>query len=166
MPIVAFHNDRKTALALIVEPWGERHTIPYRSTAGIRYTLQEGAEDRSFCNVSRGQINFWCNSDGYEIDVVHPSACDNLLWDICVNGGWCGGIVNGEPTHVDDLLPKTGTVTAKDFARLAVKADGWPDAEPVPAKHFIWLEAKFIEHLGASEVPCETLRQITRSPFD
>ena len=166
MPIVAFHNRRKAPLVLVVEPSGEKHEIPHRSTAGIRYALQEGAEDRSYCDVSEGQIDFWCNADGYEIEVVHPSARDNLLWDICVIGGWCGGIVDGKPTHVEDLVPRTGTVTAQEFARLAVRADGWPDAVPVPDKHLRWLEAKFVEHLGAEAVPCEDLHRITARPFD
>jgi len=166
MPIVEFHNSRKAPLALVVNPSGERHEIPYRSTAGIRYASPEGAEDRSYCEMSDGQLDFWCSAAGYEIEIVHPSATDNLLWDICVEGGWCGSTVDGKPTHVVDLIAEAGTVTAQEFARLAIKADNWPDAEPMPDKHLRWLEAKFVEHLGEEAVPCEDLRRISARPFE
>lgn len=166
MPIAAFENRHEAPLILVVEPWGEKHEIPHLSTAGIRYVLKEGDEDRSYCGVYEGQIDFWCNADSYEIDIVHPSAFDRLLWDTCANGGWCGGLVDGKPTHVTDLLPETGTITAQEFARLAIRADGWPESEPVPDKHLRWLEAKFIEHLGAPIVNADDLRQILARPFD
>jgi hypothetical protein len=166
MPIVEFHNSRKALLVLVIEPSGEEHEIPYRSSAAIRYALHEGAEDRSFCDCAEGRVSFWCNAESYEVEVLHPSATDNLIWDICVNGGWCGGIVDGKPTRVTDLIPKKGEVTAREFARLAVRADGWPDAEPMPDKHLRWLETKFIEHFGAEVVPCEDLHRISPRPFD
>ena len=165
MPIIEFENRREAPLALVVEPCGERHQIPHLSRAGIRYVLPEGSTDRSACVVSDGQIDFWCNAESCEIEVVHPSAFEKLLWDICVNGGWCGGIVEGKPTRVEDLLPESGLVTARHFAELAVRADGWPSSSPLPESHLLWLEAKFVEHLGAKSVPAEDLRRDTAIPF-
>ena len=127
---MVFENSNEATLILTVEPWGHRHEVPHLAEAGIRYAVTEGSEDRSYSSVSGLEIDFWCNADSYEIDIVSPSAKDRLLWEICVLGGWCGGIVDGEPCHVLDLLPESGTVTAEEFATLAVRADGEPASEP------------------------------------
>lgn len=165
VPIVTFYNRRKDALVLVVQPFGQKHEVPHRSEAGIRYELQAGGEDRSYCDVSDCQVDFWCNADSYEFEIVHPSPQDNLLWDICINGGWCGGLVDGKPCHVLDLIPATGMVTAREFAELAVRADGWPPADALPEKYLQWLEGKFVEHLEAEAVSCEKLHRLTPSPF-
>ena len=165
MTIVTFENSRKEPLSLVVNPWGLTHEIPHRGEAGIRYTLKEGAEDRSYTSLSEDGIEFWCNADSYEIDIVQPSAFENLLWDICVGGGWCGGLVNGEPTTVEDLLPREGEVTAKEFARLTILADGWPSSQPMDEKHLHWIEGRFKEQLGAASAPADALRRTAARPF-
>jgi hypothetical protein len=165
MPVIEFHNRNETPLILVVEPCGERCEIPHLATAGVRYLPEDGAEDRSSCVVSDGQIEFWCNTDTCDIDVVHPSAFEKLSWDICVNGGWCGGIVDGKPTRVEDLLPESGLVTARHFAELAIRADGWPVSSPLPENHLLWLETKFVEHLGAQSALAEDFRQDPAIPF-
>jgi hypothetical protein len=38
-----------------------------------------------------------------------------LMHDVCVGRGWCGGIVNGQPSHVDHLIPEAGPVSAEQF---------------------------------------------------
>jgi len=38
-----------------------------------------------------------------------------LMYEVCVGRGWCGGIVNGQPSHVDDFIPESGPVTADQF---------------------------------------------------
>src|SRR4051812_23856595 len=146
MPIVEFENRDRTPLMLMIEPSGERHEVPHLARAGIRYSLQEGVEDRCYSAVSAQEISFWCDADSYEIEIVCPSAAGRLLWEICVGGGWCGGIVDGKPTSVDDLLPATGSVTAREFASLAVQASGWPANEPPKEHDLDWISAKFIEH--------------------
>jgi hypothetical protein len=166
MPIVDFENVDEAVLVLVIMPCGERHEIPHLARAGVRYALREGSEDRCYSGVSKHQIEFWCDADSYEIDIVLPSAYDKLLWDICLSGGWCGGLVDGKPTHVNDLLPASGTVTAQEFARLTVKADGWPASEPPKERHLRWLEAKFIEHLGSQTVDAKVLRQNLTLPFE
>ena len=166
MPIMVFENRNEATLILTVGPWEHRHEVPHLAEAGIRYAVTEGSEDRSYSSVSELGIEFWCNADSYEIDIVLPSPKDRLLWEICVLGGWCGGLVDGEPCHVQDLVPKTGIVTAEEFAQLTVKADGWPRSAPPKEHHLRWLEAKFVEHLGGPSADAEILHHFTRRPFD
>lgn len=164
MPIIEFHNRNEAALTLVVWPCGESREIPHLATAGVRYALEDGAKDSSSCDVSSELIEFWCNANVCDIDLVYPSAFEKLSWDICVNGGWCG-IVDGQPTRVEDLLPKSGVVTARQFAELAIRADGWPASDPLPKNHLLWLEAKFIKHLGVNSVPAEDFHRDPAKPF-
>jgi hypothetical protein len=166
MPIVQFENNNQADLTLTVQPWNEMHTVPHRAIAGIRYALSAGAEDRSFVDVTDRAIEFWCNADSYEIEITYPSNFENLLWEICVVGGWCGDIVDGNPTHVCDLIPQTGEVTSRQFAELVMRADGWPDDQPLNDKHAQWLEAKFVEHLASASVDAGLLRTIHARPFE
>ena len=165
MPIAQFENRNDTPLVLIVHPSGDKYEVPPFATAGVRYSLQHGAEDRCYTVVSDRTVEFWCNSDTYELDIVHPSAFDALLCDICENGGWCGGVNDGNPTTVDDLLPRAGEISARLFAELVLRADGWPEGEPLDDKHLSWLQAKFVEHLRAESVDAEALVRNVARPF-
>jgi hypothetical protein len=160
MPIVEFENLNDEDLVLTVSPWGDEHKIPHLARVGIRYTLKAGEEDRCYTSVSENRFDFWCNADTYEIEVVSPSPYDRLLWSLAV-GGWCGG-----PTHVCDLLPSTGMVGAKAFAKLVMLADGWLESEPLAQHHLDWIEEKFIEHLGPEAVSVDLLRPNLASAFD
>lgn len=167
MPIVAFQNYRAALLELVIEPMGERHEVPHLATAGIRYTLDEGTEDRSTSVVGDDRIEFWCDAKSVEVDIVLPSPFESLLWDICANLGFCGGLVNGEPTHVGDLVPKSGSLSAEAFADFAIFAEGaWPNADEARLRWGRTLEAKFVEHLGAPLVPVGLLKESHRRPFD
>jgi hypothetical protein len=88
MTIAVFGNRGRSPLTLTIEPWGAKHEIPHLGEIGIRYTLKEGAEDRCYWSCSEEGVEFWCNADSFEVDIVIPSARDTLLWDICLNGGW------------------------------------------------------------------------------
>lgn len=166
MTILAFENRHETLLIVAVEPGGGEHEVPHLATAGIRYAPAEGVVDRTTCVMSEGRVEVWCDADRPEIDIIHPSAFDRLSWEICAGGGWCGGIVEGEPTTVDDLLPAAGIVTARNFAELVIRADGWPKSEALPEQHLRWLEAKFVEHLGAQSVDAQELRRNVALPFE
>lgn len=166
MTIVQFENRLRDDLTLIVQPWNESHTVPHLAVAGLRYLLSDKIEDRSFSSVGEGEIEFWCDADSYEIEIVLPSAFDRLLWDICVVGGWCGGIVNGNPAHVTDFLPVTGEVSAFQFAQSAMRADGWSDGEPIDEKHLQWLKSRFVKHMGGETESSAGLTQNLRRPFE
>jgi hypothetical protein len=166
MPVVEFQNCDEAPLVLIVEPWGHRYEVPHLAIAGIRYAPKDGAEDRCHSVVEEGTVEFWCNAASYEYDIVHPSPFARLSWDICVNGGWCGGIVDGNPITVEDLLPRTSEVNARQFAELAMHADGWPEGEALDENHLSWLQSRFVEHMGAESVNAEDLRRNVARPFE
>lgn len=166
MPVAQFENRNEKPLLLTIQPWGEEHEVPHLAIAGIRYSLKNGDEDRCHAVIAEGTVEFWCNADTYECDIVHPSLFDRLSWDICVNGGWCGGIVDGNPTTVDNLLPRTGEVSSQQFAELTMRADGWPEGEQLEEKHLRWLQAKFVEHVGAESADAEDLLRSVARPFD
>lgn len=164
--VQAFDNRNEEPLTLVVEPWGDAHEVPHLATAGIRYVPKAAHADRSTCVISENRIELWCDADSYEVDIVYPAAFDRLLWEICVHGGWCGGLVDGVPTTVDDLLPESGTITAREFAILVCRADGYSPSEQLPEKHVAWLEARFARCLGASAMDIRHLRRNLRRPFD
>lgn len=166
MQIAVFENSTKVSLAFVVEPRGDAHEVPPHGSVGIRYRPKEGAPERSYSIVSEGRIEFWCDADGYEVEVVHPSAFDLLSWDICVDGGWCGGIVDGKPTQVTDLLPQEGLVSARAFAEYALLADGCSLADAKWEKHLVWIEQRFVERMGAQVVAAGELRMNLRRPFE
>lgn len=88
------------------------------------------------------------------------TAFDALMHEICVERGWCGGIVDGQPLHVTDLLPESGTVTAQQFAEWVFAADD-VDPKEDPAKwqkHLDGLRDAFVRHLGGDLVGVERLR--------
>lgn len=157
-----FENSDKAPLALLILPWGDTHHVPHLAAAGIRYSLSKGAEDRCHSVVSAGAIEFWCSADSYEIDIVPPLPSDTLAWEICAEGGWCGGAY----ASFRDLLPASGIVTASDFAKLVHDAEGGSSFDPLKENHVQWLTARFVKHLGALQVDAEALRQTARRPFD
>lgn len=167
MPIAVFENTTEKPLTFVVEPNLERYEVPHLARIGVRYSFEEGAVERTFADFGGGVIRFWCESETREIELVYPTPFDLLLFDVCVRLGFCGGLVNDKPTHVKRLLPTTGTVTAEEFANLAISAEC--DQRSSPEKELRWatkLADAFIEHLGAASVPAETLVQNLAQPFD
>jgi hypothetical protein len=64
-------------------------------------------------------------------------------------------------------LPESGTVTAEEFARLVIRAEG--DGDDPPASVQSWTEdlmASFVKHMGSSEVAAEALQRNSVQPFD
>ncbi|QNN65258.1 hypothetical protein H9L12_00995 [Sphingomonas rhizophila] len=164
MRISVFANGHSKPIKLTIYPTGAEWEIPHLGEAGVRCSCAE-TSDRSHVSVDEHGIVFWCEDPAVEVDVVSPTPLQMLLWDICVNGGWCGGLVDGKMTHVYDLWPDTGIVSAHDFALMVVKADGdekWEGA----ARHIPWLEDTFEKHLGASSISASNPQWTARRPFD
>ena len=77
-----------------------------------------------------------------------------LMHEVCVGMGWCGGVIDGEPSHVDDFIPNEGSVTADQFVDWLFRADGMDPLED-PAKwqkHKDGLRNAFIRHMGSDIV--------------
>lgn len=83
-----------------------------------------------------------------------------LMHEVCVGHGWCGSIVNDEPSHVDDFIPASGPVTASQFVDWLFEADGMdPDTDPGKwQKHKDALRDAFIRHMGADVVDASRLK--------
>lgn len=82
---------------------------------------------------------------------------DALQHAICVELGFCGSIVQNKPSHVDDFIPESGRVTAEQFARWVVQAEGMAPDDPSMAPHLKAITAAFIRHMGASVVDAAVL---------
>lgn len=83
-----------------------------------------------------------------------------LMEEVSVQYGWCGGIVNDKPSHVDDFIPASGQVSASQFVEWLFLADGVdPASEPQKwTKHKDRLRDAFIRHMGADTVDASALR--------
>lgn len=85
---------------------------------------------------------------------------ENLMQEVCVEKGWCGGVVDGKPTHVDDFIPESGRVTAEQFVDWLFRADGMDPFVELEKwqKHKDGLKDAFIRHMGADVVDASMLK--------
>ncbi|WP_145960928.1 hypothetical protein [Sphingosinithalassobacter portus] len=75
--------------------------------------------------------------------------------------------MNDQPTHVCDLLPASGMITAEAFATLVLRAEG--DGNDLSRDIERWsdgLKAAFIQHMGSEVAPATMLKQNFAQPFD
>lgn len=99
--------------------------------------------------------------DSNETASRKPGALHNALMDeVCVGRGWCGGIVDGQPSHVDDFIPESGPVTADQFVEWLFMADDMdPKEDPSKwQKHEQGLREAFIRHMGHDIVDASLLK--------
>jgi hypothetical protein len=87
-------------------------------------------------------------------------AYNALHHDVCVRHGWCGGVVDGRPSHVDDFIPEVGPVTAEQFVDWLFQAEGLDPSSDSEKwrKHKDALRDAFIQHLGADMVDASMLK--------
>jgi hypothetical protein len=83
-----------------------------------------------------------------------------LMHDVCVGRGWCGGVVDGQLSHVDFFIPHTGPVTADQFVDWLFQAENMdPAAEPEKwHKHKDGLRGAFVRHMGSDVVDASLLK--------
>lgn len=88
------------------------------------------------------------------------SGYNALMHDVCVGWGWCGGIANGEPSHVDHFIPECGPVTADQFVDWLFMADDIDPNEDALKwqKHKQGLRDAFIRHMGNDVVDASLLK--------
>ena len=90
-----------------------------------------------------------------------PNAFDGMMHEFCAGLGWCGCVKEGKPLHVQDFIPETGPVSADEFARWLLMADGLDPAELSASDLRRWipqLRAVFVKHMGADVVDAGKLR--------
>jgi hypothetical protein len=86
-----------------------------------------------------------------------PNAFDGMMHEFCVGLGWCGCVKDGKPSHVTDFIPETGPVSAGEFARWLIMADGL-DPDRLSAAEIGRLKAVFVKHMGADVIDASNLR--------
>jgi len=88
----------------------------------------------------------------------------SLMHDVCVRRGWCGGIVDGKPSHVDDFIPEAGPVSAEQFVDWLFLADGVdPSSDPAKwQRHKDDLREVFVLNMGADVVDASSLKWTVR----
>ncbi len=166
MPIVEFVNRNQHPLLLTIEPSGRRIEVSHLARAAIRYSLPEQAEDRYYAEIGDHGVDVWCDATDYAVDIVPPSPSDRLLWMLCVKGGWCCGIIDDRPIHVTDLIPSSGTLTAKAFAEMVLCAEGQSTVQHPAANALRRIEAMFVDCFGHDPVDVAVFHRVTRRPFD
>lgn len=78
-----------------------------------------------------------------------------MMHELCVGLGFCGGIVDGEPRHVTDYIPKQGEVSADEFVYWLLLAEGFdPQLENSWKKE---LKAVFVKHMKSETVDAKQL---------
>jgi hypothetical protein len=89
-----------------------------------------------------------------------PNAFDEMLREFCIKLGWCGGVKDGKPVYVIDFIPETGPVSADEFVRWLIMADGLDPDQLSAAQINRWipeLKAVFVKHMGADVIDASNL---------
>jgi hypothetical protein len=88
---------------------------------------------------------------------------ETLMYAICVNHGFCGGLHGEKFVRATDFVPPRGTVTADDFVDWIFLAEGvrWL-GDPVAMRYRERLRSHFIAHMGSSIVDARRLRRHRR----
>jgi hypothetical protein len=86
-----------------------------------------------------------------------PNAFDGMMHEFCVGLGWCGCVKDGRPLHVSDFIPETGPVSADEFARWLITADGL-DPDQLSDAELRQLRAVFVKHMGVDVIDASNLR--------
>ena len=85
-------------------------------------------------------------------------AYSQLMSEVCVKLGFCGSVVEGRPRYLEDFLPKSGLVTANEFADAVFKAEGWDPNGAGAHEHRRSICDAFVRFMGHSEVEAASLR--------
>jgi hypothetical protein len=90
-----------------------------------------------------------------------PDAFDGMMHEFCVGMGWCGCVKDGKRLHVTNFIPEAGPVSADEFTRWLVMADGFdPDqlSDPEIKRWMPKLKTVFVKHMGADVTDASNLR--------
>ena len=86
-----------------------------------------------------------------------PNKFDGMIYELIVGLAWdCRCFKNGEPVDIRDFIPETGPVSAGQFARWVIMAEG---RDPHQYRRQIpRLKAVFVKHMGADVVDASRVR--------
>jgi hypothetical protein len=82
-----------------------------------------------------------------------PNKFNGMMNEFCVGLGWCG--------CVSEFIPETGPVSADDFARWLIMADGIDPNRTSASDIGRWmhqLKAVYVKHMGAEVIDASNLR--------
>jgi hypothetical protein len=85
------------------------------------------------------------------------TAYSKLLNEVCVRLGFCGSVLNDQPLHVDQFLPRSGPVSSEAFAVAVFKAEGWDPEGPRAHEFRAAVREAFVRHMGMAEVDAQLL---------
>ncbi len=82
---------------------------------------------------------------------------EKLVWDACVIYGNCG---TGD-TYIYDFLPKEGSLSAEEFARLMLKAEKMPKWRYGKQYqiNYDWCAERFRQTMGAETIDASEIWQ-------
>ena len=89
---------------------------------------------------------------------VISTAYSQLPNEVCVRLGFCGSVVDDQPLHVDQFLPRSGLVTGEAFAVALFKAEGWAPDGLGAHEHGPGVREAFLRHIGSAEVDAQLLK--------
>ncbi|MEP3889648.1 MAG: hypothetical protein ABJN69_04225 [Hellea sp.] len=84
-----------------------------------------------------------------------PNKFDGMMYDYCVNKGWCGSVVDGQALHISQFIPEEGLVSADQFVTWLMKAESYNPSDTVKRKELI---AVFMKHMGEYKVEASRLK--------
>lgn len=87
--------------------------------------------------------------------MTKPNKFSGMMQEYCVGKGFCGSIVDGDPCHIRDFIPKTGEVSADQFVTWLLQAE---NMEPKYSSWRTELVKVFIKHMGSYSVDASMLR--------
>ena len=88
-----------------------------------------------------------------------PNKFDGMMYELIVGLAWdCRCFKNGEPVNIRDFIPETGSVSADQFARWVIMAEGLDPAQKKYRRRIPELKAVFVKHMGAEVVDASRLR--------
>lgn len=81
------------------------------------------------------------------------------MHQVCVGWGHCGSVMEGKYVHVIDFIPKSGMITASQFAEWVMMAEGESDTPPRHREKWLArLRDAFVLHMGDYRVDVQRLR--------
>ena len=87
--------------------------------------------------------------------MAKPTTFDGMMYDYCVNKGWCGSVIDGKASHISMFIPKQGLVSADQFVTWLMKAEGVDPSDIKVRKELIQV---FIKHMGSYKVDATLLK--------